>query len=106
MITDILEISKSGGSNPNKFRKGNQRQLEVSNNVNHIVNKLPTRKTPVTNDLIGAPSRYITNEADLKQTTHKKIKESLWKRRIEGDVKMRRKHIDIVEREKLAELKR
>ena len=44
IITEILELSKSGGNNPDNFKKANQHQLvEITNRVNKVIDKIPTR---------------------------------------------------------------
>ena len=51
-------------------------------------------------------SIFIAKELGLKQTAKKQNKEPWWKRRIEGDIRMLRKDINILEREKRGELRK
>ena len=50
---EILRILKSGGNYPVNFKKANQRQLEeITNRVNKILDKIPTRTITETNNLM------------------------------------------------------
>ena len=107
IISEILELSKSGENNPVNFKKANQRQVEeITNRINKVIDKIPTRTTTETNNLINAASMYVAKELGLKQTTQKQIKMPWWQRRIEGDIKRIRKDINLLEREKRGELRK
>ena len=68
MITEMLRSLKSGGNNPVNFKKANRRQLEeITNRVNKILDKLPTRTITETNNLINAVSIYVATELALKK---------------------------------------
>lgn len=67
IITEILRILKAGGNNPVNFKKVNQRQLEeITNRVNKIYDKIPTRTITETNNLIYAVSIYVAKELGLE----------------------------------------
>ena len=105
IISEILELSKSGESNQVNFKKANQRQVEeVTNRINKVIDKIPTRTITETNNLINAASMYVAKELGLKQTTQKQSKMPWWQRRIEGDIKRIRKDMNLLEREKRGEL--
>ena len=55
---------------------------------------------------MNAVSIYIAKEIGLKQTAKKQNKEPWWKRRIEGDIRMLTKDINILERKKRGELRK
>ena len=68
MIADILEIFKLGGNHPVNFKKANQRQLkEMTEKVNTVLYKIPTRNITENNKLVNAVSIYIDKEIGLKQ---------------------------------------
>ncbi|XP_044170403.1 uncharacterized protein LOC122954426 [Acropora millepora] len=107
IISEILELSKSGENNPVNFKKANQRQVEeITNRINKVIDKIPTRTITETNNLINAASMYVAKELGLKQTTQKQSKMPWWQRRIEGDIKRIRKDINLLEREKRGELRK
>lgn len=102
MITELLRILKSGGNNLVNFKKANQCQLEaITNRVTKILHKIPTRTITETNNLINAVSIYLAKEFGLKQTVWRQSKQPWWKRGIERDIKMLRKEVNILVREKL-----
>ena len=107
IITEILELSKSGGNNPVKFKKANQCQLEeITNRFNNVIDKIPTRTITETNNLINAACIYVAKELGLKQTTWKQSTLPWWQGRIEGDIKRIRKDINMLERIKRGELRK
>ncbi|XP_067023908.1 uncharacterized protein [Acropora muricata] len=107
IISEILELSKSGENNPVNFKKAYQRQVdEITNRINKVIDKIPTRTTTETNNLINAASMYVAKELGLKQTTQKQSKMPWWQRRIEGGIKRIRKDINLLEREKRGELRK
>ena len=107
LISEILELSKSGENNPVNFKKANRRQVEeITNRINKVIDKIPTRTITETNNLINAASMYVAKELGLKQTTQKQSKMPWWQRRIEGDIKRIRKDINLLEREKRGELRK
>ena len=72
LISEILELSKSGENNPVNFKKANRRQVEeITNRINKVIDKIPTRTITETNNLINAASMYVAKELGLKQTTQK-----------------------------------
>ena len=102
-----MELSKSGGNNPVNFKKANQHQLEeITNRVNKVIDKIPTRTITEMNNLINAASIYVAKELGLKQTTWKQGKMPWWQRRIEGDIKRIRKDINMLESIKRGELRK
>ena len=104
---EILELSKSGENNPVNFKKANQRQVEeITNRINKVIDKIPTRTITETSNLINAASMYVVKELGLKQTTQKQSKMPWWQRRIEEDIKRIRKDINLLEREKRGELRK
>ena len=107
IISEILELSKSGENNPVNFKKANQRQVEeIINRINKVIDKIPTRTITETNNLINAASMYVAKELGLKQTTQKQSKMPWWQRRIEEDIKRIKKDINLLEREKRGELRK
>ena len=75
MIADILEMFKSGGNNPVNFKKANQRQLtEITEKVNKVLHKIPTRNITETSKLINAASTFVAKELGLKQTAKSRTK--------------------------------
>ena len=107
IITEIMELSKSGGNSRVNFKKANQRQLEeITNKVNKVIDKITTRTITETNNLINAASIYVAKKLGLKQNTEKQSKMPWWQRRIEGDVKIIRKYINMLERIKRGELRK
>ena len=43
LISEILELSKSGENNPVNFKKANRRQVEeITNRINKVIDKIPT----------------------------------------------------------------
>lgn len=58
------------------------------------------------NKFMNVVSIYIDKEIGFKQNVKKQNKELWWKRRIEGDIRMFRKDINILEREKRGELRK
>ena len=107
IISEILELSKSLENNPVNLKKANQRQVEeITNRINKVIDKIPTRTITETNNLINAARMYVAKELGLKQTTQKQSKIPWWQRRIEGDIKRIRKDINLLEREKWGELRK
>lgn len=75
IITEILRILKAGGNNPVNFKKVNQRQLEeITNRVNKIYDKIPTRTITETNNLIDAVSIHVAKELGLEQSIWNRTK--------------------------------
>ena len=88
IISEILELSKSGENNPVNFKKANQRQVEeITNRINQVIDKIPTRTITETNNLINAAGMDVAKELGLRQTTQKQSKMPWWQRRIERDIK-------------------
>ena len=105
IISEILELSKSGENNSVNFKKAHQRQVEeITNRINKVIDKIPPRTITETNNLINAASMFVAKELGLKQTTQKQSKMPWWQRRIEGDIKRIRKDINLLEKEKRGEL--
>ena len=107
IISEILELSKSGSNNLVNFKKANQSQVEeITNRINKVRDKIPTRTITEMSNLINAASIYVAKELGLKQTTQKQSKMPWWQRRIEGDIKRIRKDINRLERVKRGELRK
>ena len=88
IISEILELSKSGENNPVNFKKANQRQVEeITNRINQVIDKILTRTITETNNLINAASMDVAKELGLRRTTQKQSKMPWWQRRIERDIK-------------------
>ena len=59
------------------FEKGNQCQLEeITNRVNKILDKIPTRTITETNKLINAVSIHVATELGLKQSVWRQNKQA------------------------------
>ena len=83
IITEILEVPKSGGNNLVNFKKANQHQLEeITNRVNKVIDKIPTRTITETslmqqlymllksldlNRLHGSSARHCGRKGELKK---------------------------------------
>ena len=79
----ILGLLKSRGNNPVNFKKAKQHQLEeITNRINKVIDKIPTRTITETNNFINAASVYVAKEVGLKQTRQKQSKMPLWQKRI------------------------
>ena len=88
IISEILELSKSRENNPVNFKKANQRQVEeITNRINTVIDKIPTRTITETNNLINAASMVVAKVLGLRQTTQKRSKMPWWQSRIERDIK-------------------
>ena len=106
MITEILEILKSEDNNLVNFKKANQHQLqEITNRVNEIINKIPTRTITETNNFINAASIYVAKELGIKQTTQNQSKMPCGKGKFK-ETKNIRKGINMIERVKRSELRK
>ena len=66
----ILGLLKSRGNNPVNFKKAKQHQLEeITNRINKVIDKIPTRAITDTHIFINKASIYVAKELALKQTT-------------------------------------
>ena len=83
-----MKLSKSRENNPVNFKKANQRQVEeITNRINNVIDKIPTRTITETNNLINAASMDVAKVLGPRQTTQKRSKMPWWQSRIERDIK-------------------
>ena len=110
MIEEIVEIMRSGQvCDTRGLKKVNRNVLsEWIGKVNKIIGKIRTENLTDANKLIGAVAIYISKKVGLKTGNARRNtkKEPWWKRRIKGTIEELRKHVNILQRNKLGELTR
>ena len=108
MIQNILSIFENesfGGIKP--FKKVDRCKLsKLTGKVNKILKYVETNNISETNNLIRAAETYIANELGIKEETPRRKKEPWWKRRIEEDINILKKHISILDRKMKGQLRR
>ena len=106
-VREILEMMKTREFTDYKdFKKVDSRRLKnITGNVNRLLRYIDVRNTTETNnDLIGAGTTYVEKSLGLK-SKKKERTEPWWKRRIQGDIKILRRDVNILERKARGQLK-
>ena len=100
-MDEIKELMKRReGTDKIVFKKVDWKRLnEVTLTTNGIVKNINKTSISETNNLINATSVSVARQLGLtKPTRGQKNAGSWWKRRIDGDIKCIRKHVNILER--------
>ena len=103
ILTQLMEIMKGKKLvGQISFKKVDRSKLNnATKKVNRVVQYIMTNSITDTNKLIKAASVYVAKELGLKeQWKDAKKTEPWWKRRIEGDIKILRTDINILERKR------
>ena len=101
-------IATDEGIDGISFEKVDRRRLiECTNRVTDAIKYIRTNDSTEINALLRAADVWIAHTLGLKRSAQRKrTDEPWWKRRIQGDIKVLRRHINILEREKRGEMKK
>ena len=105
-VREILEMMKTREFTDYKdFKKVDSRRLKnITGNVNRLLRYIEVRDIMEINYLIRAGTTYVAKALGLK--SKKKVRtEPWWKRRIQGDIKILRRDVNILERKARGQLK-
>ena len=106
LLSDILQIFRSGEKIDCNFKTANQQKLkEMIEKVNKIIDKIPTNTITETNDLVYAVSNYAAKKLGIKTCKIRPTKEPWWKRRLNEDTKCLRHDLNTLERERKGQVK-
>ena len=72
--------------------------------VNRVIELIETKNITWTNNLIKAAGVWVADQLVLKKYESRKKKDPWWKRRIEEDIKLLKKDINILERVKKGQI--